>query len=200
MAVQHSTLDGDGLDLIFRDARTHYSWTDEAVPVELLRRVYDLMKWAPTGTNSSPARFVFISSEAAKQRLAPAIPAGNLDKVMQAPVTAIIAMDMRFHEHLLHLFPHKPGMAAYFAGDAALSDATAFRNSSLQAAYFIIAARALGLDCGPIGGFDETVVNKTFFPDGRFKVNFLCNLGHGDGEGQFPRAPRLAFEEACRLL
>ncbi len=197
----HSTsaIPDAALDQLFRKARTHNGWLPKAVPTELLREIYDLARLGPTSANSSPARFVFVTSPEGKQRLRPALSAGNLDKTMAAPVTVIIAYDTEFHEHLPKLFPHKD-MRSLFAGNAALIQDTAFRNSSLQGAYFILAARALGFDCGPMSGFDAAKVNGEFFPDGKWKTNFLCNLGYGDPSKLLPRSPRLSFEEACVIL
>ena len=195
-----ATLDDAGLDLIFRDARTHNVLTGP-VDETLLRRVYDVAKMGPTSANSSPLRIVFVQSREAKERLRPALSEGNLAKTMAAPVTAIFAHDSRFFEHLPRLFPHDPGARSWFDGPGkeAHQATTAMRNGTLQAAYFIIAARALGLDCGPMSGFDNAKVDAAFFPDGRFKSNFICNLGHGDASQLFPRSPRFAFDEACRI-
>ncbi len=187
------------LDQLFREARTHNVWLPKPVPVELLRQVYELARFGPTSANSSPARFVFLTTAAAKARLKPALSQGNLDKTMAAPVTVIVAWDTEFHENLPRLFPQRD-MRSIFAGNQALIDETAFRNSTLGGAYFIMAARALGLDCGPMSGFDQGKVNAEFFPDGKWKANFLCNLGYGDKSKLFPRNPRLDFEEACRVL
>ncbi|MES2072873.1 MAG: malonic semialdehyde reductase [Pseudomonadota bacterium] len=194
------TLNEASLDLLFRRARSHNGWLERAVDDALLEQVYDLMKMGPTSVNSSPARLLFLRSPAARQRLRPAISAGNIDKVMTAPVVAIIAYDLDFHDKLPQLFPHNPGIGALFASSPELAESTAFRNGSLQGAYFMLAARALGLDCGPISGFDATAVNREFFADGKLKVNFLCNLGFGDYSKIFPRSPRLRFEQACSLL
>lgn len=194
-----SAISDAALDQLFRKARTHNGWLPKPVSAELLREVYDLARFGPTSANSSPARFVFLTTTGAKERLRPALSAGNLDKTMAAPVTVIIAYDTEFHEHLPKLFPHKD-MRSIFAGNAALIQETAFRNSSLQGAYFILAARALGLDCGPMSGFDGAKVNTEFFPDGKWKANFLCNLGYGDPSKLSPRSPRLSFEEACVIL
>jgi 3-hydroxypropanoate dehydrogenase len=189
----------EALDQLFRDARTHSAWRPEPVPVELLRRVYELARLGPTSANGSPARFVFLTTPAAKARLKPALAPANVEKTMAAPVTVIVAWDTEFHENLPRLFPHFD-MRSYFVGNQSLIDETAFRNSSLQAAYFILAARALGLDCGPMSGFDASKVNAEFFPDGKWKVNLLCNLGYGDDSKLFPRNPRLEFEEASTIL
>ncbi len=194
-----SILPDDGLDLIFREARTQNAWSDQPVGEVLLEAVYDLAKWGPTSANCSPMRVVFVVGKEAKERLRPCLIPGNVDKTMAAPATAIIAYDTRFHEHLPTLFPHTDAKS-WFDGNAALIEETAFRNSSLQGAYLIIAARALGLDCGPMSGFDAAKLNAEFFPDGRFKANFLCNIGHGDSEGLFPRSPRFTFDDVCQIL
>ena len=194
-----SILPDDSLDLIFRNARTQNAWADKPVGEVLLEAVYDLAKWGPTSANCSPMRVVFLVGKEAKERLRPFLIEGNVDKTMSAPATAIIAYDTRFHEHLPMLFPHTDAKS-WFDGNDALIEETAFRNSSLQGAYFIIAARALGLDCGPMSGFDADGLNGEFFPDGRFKVNFLCNLGHGDASALFPRSPRLTFDDVCQVL
>lgn len=192
-------LSDTGLDLIFRNARTHNGWLEKPVDDDTLRALYDLLKWGPTSANASPARFVFLRSRQAKERLRPALSPGNLDKTMAAPVTVIVGHDLRFYEHLPRLFPHADARS-WFVGNDELIRTTAFRNGSLQGAYLIIAARALGLDCGPMSGFDNAKVDAEFFPDGTVKSNFLCNLGYGDPAKLFPRSPRLAFEEACQLL
>jgi 3-hydroxypropanoate dehydrogenase len=207
-------LNDDGLNLLFREARSHNVWLDRPVADETLRQLYDLLKWAPTSANSNPARIVFLRTKEAKERLVPALLPGNVEKVRNAPVTAIIAYDLNFYEMLPTLFPHNPGMRDHFANTPELVDATARRNSSLQGAYLILAARALGLDCGPMSGFDNAKVDEAFFgagetdrstdqeffPEGHLKSNFLCNLGYGDGSGLFPRSPRLDFDQACTLL
>jgi 3-hydroxypropanoate dehydrogenase len=192
-------LDDRSLDLIFREARTHSVWLDKPVSDALLQQIYDLMKWAPTSANCSPARIVFVRSAATKQRLLPAMAPGNLEKTRTAPVTAIIAYDIEFHEKLPKLFPQADARS-WFAGNQALIDTTAFRNGTLQGAYLILAARALGLDAGPMSGFDNAKVDKEFFPDGKVKSNFLINLGYGDGAKLFPRSPRLPFAEAAQIL
>jgi len=197
--VAGSRISGEALDQLFREARTHTAWLPKAVPAELLREAFELARMAPTSANSSPGRFVFLTTPEAKKRLLPALAAGNVEKTSSAPVTAIIAWDTQFHEHLPRLFP-QADMRSYFAGNAALIEETGFRNSSLEGAYFILAARALGLDCGPMSGFDPAKVNAEFFPDGKWKVNFLCNLGYGNPAKLHPRNPRLDFEEACRVL
>jgi 3-hydroxypropanoate dehydrogenase len=187
------------LDQLFRNARTHTAWQSQPVLVELLQEAYNLARMGPTSANSSPARFVFITTPEAKQRLLPALAAGNVEKTRTAPVTVIIAHDIEFYEQLPKLFPHAD-MRQYFVGKPDVIAETALRNGSLEGAYFILAARALGLDCGPMSGFDPDKVNAEFFPDGKWKANFLCNLGHGDPAKLYPRAPRLSFEEACRVL
>jgi 3-hydroxypropanoate dehydrogenase len=194
-------LDDQALDLIFREAHTPQGFLDAPVPDEKLRQIYDLMKFGPTTLNSQPMRIVFVRSRAAKEKLAPALSAGNLDKTMKAQVTAIISYDSRFYENLPRTFPNNPKAKDNFSGDdkRAGNDRVALRNGSLQGAYFIIAARALGVDCGPMSGFDNAKVDAAFFPDGRWKSNFLINLGQADPAKVFPRNPRLAFEEACRI-
>ncbi len=187
------------LDQLFRQARTHSVWLPQRVPIEKLREAYELARMGPTSANSSPARFVFLESGAAKARLLPALAPLNVEKTKAAPVSAIVAWDNEFYEKLPKLFPHAD-MRSYFVGNKGLIDETAFRNSSLQGAYFILAARAVGLDCGPMSGFDPAKVNAEFFPDGKWKVNFLCNLGYGDSSKLFPRNPRLEFDDACRVL
>jgi 3-hydroxypropanoate dehydrogenase len=169
------------------------------VPVELLRKAYELARLGPTGANGSPARFVFLTAPGAKARLKPVLAPGNVDKTMAAPVTVIVAWDTEFHEHLPRLFP-QADVRSHFVGNKPLIEENAFRNSSLQAAYFILAARALGLDCGPMSGFDADKLNAAFFPDGKWKVNLLCNLGYGDPSKLHPRNPRLNFEEASVIL
>ena len=198
-AAQPAKIASDTLNQLFRQARTHSAWLPKRVPVEVLREVYELARWGPTSANSSPARFVFLESDAAKARLLPALAPGNVEKTKAAPVTVIVAWDTEFYEKLPQLFPHAD-MRSYFVGKPALIDETALRNGSLQGGYFILAARALGLDCGPMSGFDAAKVNAEFFPDGRWKANFLCNLGYGDHSKLFPRNPRLEFDEACRVL
>jgi len=198
-AAQPAKIASDTLNQLFRQARTHSAWLPKRVPVEVLREVYELARWGPTSANSTPARFVFLESDAAKARLLPALAPGNVEKTKAAPVTVIVAWDTEFYEKLPQLFPHAD-MRSYFVGKPALIDETALRNGSLQGGYFILAARALGLDCGPMSGFDAAKVNAEFFPDGRWKANFLCNLGYGDHSKLFPRNPRLEFDEACRVL
>ncbi len=207
-------LDDNALDQIFRTARTYNDWLDKPVTDDTLRQVYDLMKWGPTSANSCPARFVLVRSKEAKERLRPTLSPGNVDKTMAAPVTVIVAYDLLFFEKLPKLFPHTPKMRDLFASNPQLVEVTAKRNSSLQGAYLMIAARALGLDCGPMSGFDNGKLDEEFFgagkecegceqeffPSGHVKSNFLCNLGYGDPSKLFPRGPRLNFDEACSLL
>ena len=202
------------LDTLFREARSYSRWLPRPVTEDTLRNLYELLKWGPTSANASPARFAFLRSKDAKERLRPALAPLNVEKTMTAPVTVIVAYDMKFYEHLPKLFPHNPGMATLFETSPDLIEATAKRNSSLQGAYMIMAARALGLDCGPMSGFDHTKVDEEFFaagrpcfgcdqeffPEGHIKSNFLCNLGYGDPGTLRPRLPRLPFDEACSLL
>jgi 3-hydroxypropanoate dehydrogenase len=202
------------IDQLFRNARTHSAWTDKPVSEETLRELYEALKWGPTSANTSPARFVFIRSATAKERLRPSLAPGNVEKTMTAPVTVIVAYDLQFYERLPYLFPHNPAMRDLFAANAALIEVTARRNSSLQGAYLMLAARALGLDCGPMSGFDNAKLDEEFFgagkesdgceqeffPAGHVKSNFLCNLGYGDPSKLFPRSPRLEFKDACTLL
>lgn len=187
------------LDQLFRQARTHSYWQDQAISAETLQQLYDLVKWAPTSANSSPARFVFVQSDEAKKRLLSTVAEGNLLKTQTAPVTVIVAFDTEFYEQLPKLYPHADARS-WFAGNTAAIEATANRNSSLQGAYLILAARALGLDCGPMSGFDAAKLNAEFFPDGKWQANFLINLGYGVPEKLYPRNPRLNFDEACILL
>ena len=192
-------LPAESLAALFLDARTHSAWTDRAVDDALLARIWDLARMGPTSANCSPLRIVFVRSPEAKARLKPALLEGNVAKTMKAPVTAVFAHDSRFFEHLPRLFPHTDARAWFDGpGKEEAARVTAFRNGTLQAAYFMLAARALGLDCGPMSGFDNAAVDREFFADGRFKSNFLCNLGYGDPTGLHSRGPRFAFEEACR--
>ncbi len=184
---------------IFEDARSHAAWQPRAVPAELLRRAYDTAKMGPTSANCCPMRVVFVTSAAAKARLKPCLFEGNVEKTLSAPTTAIVAYDSQFYDLLPQLYPARD-MRTGFATNAELAATTAFRNSSLQGGYLMIAARALGLDCGPMSGFDNALVDAEFFPDGRWKSNFLCNLGYGDPSKLHPRNPRPTFEEACRVL
>ena len=187
------------LDLLLREARTHYFYLPTPVPEAKLREIYDLMKWGPTSANSCPLRIVFLTTEEAKARVLPALSANNVEKSQSAPVVALIAYDMEFYEQLPQLFPQADARS-WFAGKPEVIAEAAFRNGSLQGGYFILAARALGLDCGPMSGFDQDKVNAEFFPDGKWKINFVCNLGHGDPAKLYPRNPRLDFDEACKVL
>ena len=193
-------LNGEGLDLVFRKARTHSAWLDKPVDDELLRQVYDLAKMGPTSANMCPMRIVFVKSREAKDKLRPALDPGNVDKTMKAPVTAIVAMDVHFYEKLPHLYPHADARAWFKDLPENVLEYIALRNSSLQGAYFMLAARSLGLDCGPMSGFNNALVDATFFAGTTIKSNFLCNLGHGDASKLHPRGPRLSFEEACQIL
>ncbi len=192
-------LNDAGLDLLFRDARTHNGWTDKEVSDVLLQAVFDLAKMGPTSANCSPQRIVYVKTQAGKEKLKPALMAGNVEKTMAAPVTAILGYDLEFYEQLPKLFPHTDARS-WFLGNDDLIEATAFRNGSLQGAYFILAARALGLDCGPMSGFDNAMVDKAFFPDGKVKSNFICSLGYGDPSKLFPRSPRFDFDEVCKIV
>ena len=192
-------IDSPALDALFRTAHTHWRWTDQAVTDDELRQVYDLLKWAPTSANSSPARFLFLRTPEAKGRLRPALSAGNVDKVMAAPVVAIVAHDPRFYDDLPRLFP-RADARSWFAGNEELATTTAFRNGTLQGAYLIMAVRAAGLDCGAMSGFDNDRVDREFLTSQGWKSNFLLNIGHGDPAEPYERAPRLTFDEACRLL
>ena len=191
--------DSVALATLFTEARTHNGWQDKPVSDQLCQQVYDLAKWGPTSANCSPVRLVFVRSAAQKEKLLECMAPGNLDKTRTAPVSVIIGMDMEFYEQLPQLFPHADARS-WFAGNQALIDSTAFRNSTLQGAYLMLAARSLGLDCGPMSGFDADKVNAAFFPDSAVKVNFICNLGYGDATKLFPRSPRMSFEQACSLI
>lgn len=207
-------LSDDCLDVLFRKARTHSYWLDKPVGDDTLRALYDLVKWAPTSANANPARFVFLRTKQAKERLRPSLAPGNVDKTMTAPVTVIVAYDLKFYEKLPKLFPHAPGMRDLFANNPQLVEVTARRNSSLQGGSLIFAARAMGLDCGPMSGFDNARLDEEFFaagkecegcdqeffPEGHVRSNFLINLGYGDPSKLHPRLPRLEFGEACSLL
>jgi 3-hydroxypropanoate dehydrogenase len=190
-------LDDEGLRTLFTEARTHYSFATTPVSEEDIRRLYDIVKYGPTSANSSPARFLFIRTPAGKERLKPALSPGNVEKTMDAPVTVVVAYDPRFYDLLPKLFPHADARS-WFAGNTDLAEETAFRNSTLQGAYLIMAARGMGLDAGPMSGFDRAQTDRIFFAETGWKSNFLVNLGHGTGAGIFPRAPRLAFDEACQ--
>lgn len=187
------------LEQLFLGARTHGHWLDRPVSRETLERIYELARWGPTSMNAQPGRFVFLTGEESKERLRPALMQGNLEKTMTAPVTVIVASDRRFYEHLPRLFPAYDARPMFEANPALAQD-TAYRNSTLQGAYLIMAARALGLDAGPMSGFDADKVNAEFFPDGRYQVNFLINLGYGDQARLYPRNPRLELGEAAQFL
>jgi len=193
------SLSPDALDRIFRTARTHRAWTARPVSDETLHAIYELMKWGPTSSNSCPARIAFVRSPEAKERLRPALDAGNVTQTMAAPVTAIVAYDLEFHDRLPLLVPHRDARSG-FVGRSELIRSTAQQSGTLQGAYLIIAARALGLDCGPMGGFDNAQVDATFFPGGTVKSNFLCNLGYGDPTGLMPRSPRFDFNEMAKIV
>jgi len=192
-------LSSEALETIFNQARTHNAWKPEAVSDELLQKVYDLLKWGPTSANSCPARIVFVKSKEAKEKLVACMAPGNVEKTKSAPVTAIIATDMEFYEKLPKLFPHADARS-WFAGNQPLIDSTAFRNGTLQGAYLMIAARSLGLDCGPMSGFDNAKVDAAFFAGTKVKSNFVCSLGYGDATKLYPRSPRLDFNEACKIV
>jgi len=192
-------LDDATLDQLFRTARTHNAFLERPVEDEQLHALYDLLKWGPTSANTLPARFVFVKSKEAKARLGPALDEGNRNKTLAAPVTAIVAFDEDFHEKTPYLFPHVPDAKSWFDGPRDGRHDAAFRNGSLQGAYLILAARSLGLDAGPMSGFDNAKVDEAFFSGTTIKSNFLVNLGYGDPAGLFPRSPRLSFDEASRI-
>ncbi len=207
-------VDDAALDILFREARTHTKWLTRPVSDDTLRDLYELLKWGPTSANAGPARFAFLRSKESKDRLRPALAPLNVEKTMAAPVTVIIAYDLKFYDQLPRLFPQNPGMAKHFENNPEMVETTAKRNSSLQGAYLMMAARALGLDCGPMSGFDQAKVDEEFFAagkpcfgcdqeffhEGHVKANFLCNLGYGDPSALHPRLPRLPFSEACSFL
>lgn len=193
-----SARDDAFLRKILFDARTHFAWTDRPVSDETLRELYETLRWGPTSANSSPLRIVFVRTPEGKELLRPALIPTNVEKTMTAPVTAILAHDLGFPDTLPRLFPHADARS-WYAGNEPFIEETAFRNAAIQGGYFILAARALGLDCGPMSGFDAAKVNGAFFAGTSWRSNFLCNVGHGDASRLFPRGPRLSFEEACRL-
>ena len=193
------SIEAAALAQLFTEARTHNGFLDRPVPDELLRKAFDIAKMGPTSANQSPMRILFLRSEAAKARLLPALSAGNLEKTMAAPVVAITAYDEQFYEHLPFLFPHADAKP-WFSGNAELAARSAFQNGTLQVAYLIIALRAVGLDTGPMTGFDRTKVDAEFFPDGRFKSNVLINIGYGDASKLFPRSPRFDFDQVAKIL
>ncbi len=208
-----NTIGDEAINVLFREARSYSAWLDKPVAENTIRQIYEVLKWGPTSANSSPTRFIFLGSTKAKERLRPALSPGNVAKTLTAPVTVIVAYDLKFYEKLPSLFPHNPAMREVFAKNPQLIETTARRNSSLQGAYMMLAARALGLDCGPMSGFDNAKVDEEFFsagkcedyeqeffPEGHVKSNFLCNLGYGDRSTLYPRSPRLEFSEACSLL
>jgi 3-hydroxypropanoate dehydrogenase len=199
MSSENTIASESALDIAFRRARTFSRFTDRPVTDETLHAILDLVKWGPTSMNSQAGRFVFLRSKESRERLRPALSAGNLEKTMAAPMTVIVATDSQFFEHLPTLFPAYDARPM-FQANPAIADKTGLRDGTLQGAYFIIAARMLGLDCGPMGGFDADKANAEFFPDGRWRANFLINLGYGDPAGNYPRNPRLSFEEVARIL
>ena len=190
----------EALEVLFRKARTHRQWRDEPVTAQMLMAIYDLMRWGPTTNNTSPARIVFVVSPEAKERLRPNLNAGNVEQTMRAPATAILAYDLQFYEMMPKLSPNPNARDSWSQRSEAEQHQAAFRNSSLQGGYFIMAARALGLDCGPMSGFNNAGVDQEFFAGTAIKSNFLCNLGYGDEASLRPRAGRLDFDEACRIL
>lgn len=193
-------VDDEAVDLLFRKARTQNGWQKSEVSDAQLREIYEILKFGPTSANTSPARILFLKTQAAKERLRPALSEGNMAKTLAAPVCAIVAYDLEFYDHLHMLFPHDPTAKSWFDWSAAHAETTAFRNGTLQGAYLIMAARAIGLDVGPMSGFDNAVVDKEFFPSGKIKSNFLCNIGKGDESLLFPRHPKFSFEEVCKIL
>ena len=190
----------DALDQLFLEARTHNKWQAKDVPDTTLHELVKLMNMGPTSANCEPTRIIFVRTPAAKQRLAPFLSEGNRSKTMDAPVCAIIGYDLKFYEHLPKLFPHNLTARTWFEGKGDVTTMTAFRNGSLQGAYFILAARALGLDTGPMSGFDNAGVDKEFFPEGHVKSNFLCSIGYGDPAGLFARSPRFSFDEMAKII
>lgn len=195
-----TALSKDALDQLFLEARTHNAWLDKDVPDALLQQAWDLARWAPTSMNCNPVRITFIKSAEAKEKLKGCLSEGNIDKTMKAPVTAIIAQDPKFYVNMPKLFPSFPGAADLFESSPELAEETAHRNTTLQGAYFILACRAIGLDCGPMSGFDNAKLDEVFFKDSNFKSNFLCNIGYGDNAGLYDRNARPAFDEVCAVL
>ena len=187
------------LDVMLRTARSHGDFEDRPVPEALLREAHDLMKWGPTSANSQPMRILYLSTKSSREKLKPALSATNLDKTMQAPLTALVSYDTRFWEHLPRMF-HNPAAIDWFKYKGAHTETTALRNATLQGGYYLLALRAVGLDCGAMSGFDNAKADAAFFPDGRFKSNFLVNIGYGTGKGIVPRNPRLSFDETCRII
>ena len=195
-----SVSDLNNKDLIFSNARTHNDWLDRDVSDEILKEIYNLMKWGPTSANCSPARIIFVKSKDAKKRLLPLVIESNHLKTKTAPVTTIIGYDNNFYDYLPRLFPHNLDAQNWFNNSSEVAKETAFRNGSMQGAYFLIAARSLGLDCGPMSGFDQEGVDKEFFKGTNIKSNFLCNIGYGDSSKLFSRSPRFEFDEICEIL
>lgn len=195
----HHALSDDALDQLFRTARTQNKWQAKPVSPTLLHALYDLLRMGPTSANCSPARFVFVTTDAGRERLKPHLLPSNVSKVMTAPVTVIIGHDLKFYERLPELFPHTDARS-WFVGNEPLIQSTAFRNGTLQGAYLMLAARSLGLDCGPMSGFNNAGVDQEFFANTTVKSNFICGLGYGDPTGVFARSPRLAFDEACQVV
>jgi len=185
-------------DTLFTNARTHYGWEDKAIPNTLLQEIYNLAKMGPTSANICPARFIFVTSPFEKEKLKTALAPTNIDKTMTAPVTVIIAHDMEFYKHMDFLLPSNPDVRSWFEGNESLIETSAFRNGTLQGAYLMMAARACGLDCGPMSGFDADKVNELFFKGTSYKANFLCNMGYGNKT--YPRSPRFSFEEVARIV
>jgi 3-hydroxypropanoate dehydrogenase len=198
-AMTKNPLNEEALEQLFTKARTHNGWLNRPVPDRLLREAVDIAKWGPTSANCSPMRVIFVRSQEAKERLAPALSAGNLAKTMAAPATAIVAYDLNFYEYLPRLYPAADAKS-WFAGNEELIRQTAFRNGSLQGAYLIVALRALGLDVGPMSGFDNAKVDAAFFPDSAVKSNFLINIGYGDESKLYPRGPRFSFDEIAKIV
>ena len=194
------SLDGAGLDVVFRQARTHYAWQGTPVPESMLRRIFDLARMGPTSGNCNPMRVIFVATPEGKEKLRPGLKPGNVDKTMAAPATAIVGTDMEFYRHITRLAPHNAERVKAYEDDPDLTYRAAFRNATLQGAYMIIAARALGLDCGPMSGFLHDVVDETFFAGTAVKSNFLINIGYGDREKLRPRGERFAFDEICRIV
>jgi 3-hydroxypropanoate dehydrogenase len=195
----NTPLNQEALNQLFLDAHTHNTWQNRDVPDDLLHKLYDVFRMGPTAVNCCPARIIFLKSKAAKEKIKPALAQGNLAKTMAAPVTAIIGYDLHFYEKLSTLFPNAPNAKSWFDQDEQAAFTSAFRNGTLQGAYLIVAARALGLDCGPMSGFDNALVDQLFFAGTSVKSNFICNLGYGESSGVYPRNPRLNFDEACRI-
>ena len=195
-----SVSEKDIKEIIFSNARTYNDWQKKDISNKILNELYNLMKFGPTSANCSPSRIIFIKSPDAKERLKPFIIESNLEKTMTAPITAIIAFDVDFHKHLPKLFPHDLDAQNWFNYSQEVAYTNAFRNSSIQGGYFIIAARMLGLDCGPMSGFDQNGLDKEFFPNSSIKSNFLCNIGYGDPTNIFKRSPRFEFDEVCEIL